>query len=102
MNPSDRALSTVRQTLGADASVVDGDGCTAALVAQRSGQVLCQETLGPTFGARPAGPAACRERGFGRLAADASPGRGAGTWMDSFFGGCAGLHVWHTVKYKHV
>eukprot|EP00913_Durusdinium_trenchii_P023062 g21654.t1 len=65
-----KLLSTLL-TLGADASVVDGDGCTAALVAQRSGQVLCQETLGPTFGARPAGPAACRERGFGRLAADA-------------------------------
>ncbi|CAK9093645.1 unnamed protein product [Durusdinium trenchii] len=39
-----KLLSTLL-TLGADASVVDGDGCTAALVAQRSGQVLCQEIL---------------------------------------------------------
>lgn len=31
--------------LGADAQLPDAEGCTAELVARRSGQILCQEIL---------------------------------------------------------
>lgn len=43
--PVEANLLSALLVLGADAAALNGDGCTAELVAQRAGHLLCQQIL---------------------------------------------------------